>query len=96
MLTDIQIFEMFNWDLGALMGMDRLVGANLYELRPRQRSGKVIDWEALSPEELSRIRGDERRARVERMVELCTEDKLIELERLDISPCDLLEKPEYA
>jgi hypothetical protein len=30
------------------------------------------------------------------MVELCTEDKLIELERLDISPCDLLEKPEYA
>ena len=95
MLTDIQIFEIFNWDLGVLMGDDRLVGANLYELRPRQRSGKVIDWDTISPEELGRIRGDERRARVEKMAELCTPEKLDELERLDKSPCSLLDPPEF-
>ena len=73
----------------------KLRGQDLWHFRPTQRTGKVIDFDALSPEELARKRDRERRARVERMAELLTPQKEEELAASDASVTSLLDPPEW-
>lgn len=73
----------------------QLRGQDLWHFRPTQRTGKVVDFDALTPEELARKRDRERRARVERMAELMTPQKEEELAASDASVTSLLDPPEW-
>lgn len=72
----------------------RLSGVNLWHFRPRQRSDKTINWEALDPTELAEKQREERAARAKQLMEL-TPQKLKELEYAGKSITSLLPPPKW-
>lgn len=88
-------FDLDGVDLFACFDFVDGEGGSLYEFRPKQRTGKVENFDADSPEELARKQSAERADRVNRLAELCTPARLDQLEAEDISVTDLLEKPVF-
>lgn len=96
--TDVQVFEIFGWDLGAVTGDPEgpQNGEDLYSLRSNVREARnVVNSDTLTPHELVKKQDAERRARVERLAELCTPQKLREMETANANVCDLIDPPEW-
>lgn len=74
----------------------KLSGVDLWHFRPRQRTGKVVDFDTLSREELERERDKERRERVAQLEKIIQSDAYLDqLEADDIPICELLPPPKW-
>lgn len=74
----------------------KLSGVNAWQLRPRQRTGKVVDFDTESRKDLEDKRDKERRARVEQLCGIIKSNEYLdELEENNTPICSLLPPPQW-